>query len=84
MYPAQYLRRKAAAEYLKDKYGVGSTATLSKLATLGGGPVFQKLGRIPVYLPNDLDAWARGRITGPHQSTSDHTCRTAPQNFEVA
>ena len=42
MPPAQFLRRRAAGEYLKQKYGFGSEKTLAKLACLGGGPEFRK------------------------------------------
>lgn len=59
----KYLRRKQAAEYLKEHYGVGSARTLDKLASVGGGPVYAKLGGAAVYDPADLDAWARSRMT---------------------
>lgn len=36
--PRKFLRRKAAAAYLKENYGFGATATLAKLASVGGGP----------------------------------------------
>lgn len=65
------LRRAAAAEYLKNRYGVGSAATLAKLACIGGGPLFRKLGRFPVYAPADLDAWAVGRTSAKVSSTSE-------------
>jgi hypothetical protein len=35
MQPSKFMRRKGAAEYLREKFGVGSPATLAKLATLG-------------------------------------------------
>jgi predicted DNA-binding transcriptional regulator AlpA len=59
----KYLRRAEAAAYLKDKYGVGSRRTLDKLASVGGGPVYIKLGGAAVYDPADLDAWAQSRMT---------------------
>jgi hypothetical protein len=72
MQPSQhYMRRKEAAQYLKEKYGVGSPATLAKLATVGGGPIFRKNGRIPVYLSEDLDGWALAKIGKPIRSTSE-------------
>jgi hypothetical protein len=66
-----FLRRKAAGDYLKGRYGFGSPKTLAKLATLGGGPVFRKFGRIVVYDTSDLDQWALGRLSKPLRSTSD-------------
>jgi hypothetical protein len=71
MHPTQYLRRKDAAQYLKSKYGYGSARTLAKLACLGGGPIFRKVGRFILYTAADLDAWALSKISGPLASTSD-------------
>jgi hypothetical protein len=68
---ANFIRRAEAAVYLKSRYGIGSKATLAKLACLGGGPVFRLIGKIPVYQLADLDEWAQSRITAPRRSTSD-------------
>lgn len=71
MQTTQFLRRKNAAEYLKEKYGFGSERTLAKLACLGGGPAFRKAGSIVLYEQEKLDEWALAHI-GPSQlSTSD-------------
>jgi hypothetical protein len=67
----QYLRRKAAGEYLKAKYGFGSEKTLAKLATIGGGPLFYKAANAAIYKPEDLDAWALAKIGRAQKSTSD-------------
>lgn len=66
-----YLRRSDAAKYLRSWYGAGTAGTLAKLATVGGGPKFTKLGRFPVYLPSDLDAWAQSRMSKIVASTSE-------------
>lgn len=58
----RYLSRKQAALYL----GVISPATLAKLAVVGGGPRYYKLSRRVGYRIEDLDAWAKARM-----STSD-------------
>ncbi len=71
MQPSQFMRRKDAAQYLREKFGVGSSATLAKLACLGGGPVFRKNGRIPLYAVEDLEVWALAKIGNPMRSTSD-------------
>ncbi len=71
MHPAEYLRRDKAAEYLKVKYGHGSKRTLAKLASIGGGPAFRKVGAMVVYTKDDLDEWALSRISSPRRSTSD-------------
>lgn len=68
---AQFLRRKDAAAYLKEKYGFCSTGTLAKLATIGGGPEFQYLGILPVYTEENLDEWARAMLSRPVRSTSE-------------
>ena len=44
MHPSQFLRRKQAGLYLREKYGVGSAASLAKYACLGGGPVMSYIG----------------------------------------
>jgi hypothetical protein len=70
----KYLRRKAAAQYLIDHWGVPRTAnTLAKLALIGGGPIFRKAGRIPLYAPADLDQYAEDQLGKPMRSTSDVT-----------
>lgn len=65
----EYMRRKDAANYLKSRYGVGSSRTLAKLAVTGGGPIMTKIGGAACYLKDDLDDWARSRMTR-WQSTS--------------
>lgn len=68
----RYLRRADAASYVQTSYGFPcSPQWLAKLAVVGGGPLFHKAGRTPLYAPSDLDAWARARIGRPRQSTSD-------------
>lgn len=66
-----YLRRNQAAAYLQSRYGAYTTETLAKLACIGGGPCFRKLGPFPVYAPDDLDIWATSRMSRPVRSTSE-------------
>jgi hypothetical protein len=67
-----FMRRSAAASYLKGRYGHGSEKTLAKLACLGGGPEFHKAGeRVVLYTREALDTWALKRISGPLKSTSE-------------
>jgi hypothetical protein len=66
-----YLRRDKAAAYLQERYGAYTRGTLAKLAWEGGGPQFQKIGPFPLYIPEDLDAWAVGRMTRSVRSTSE-------------
>jgi len=69
---ARFLRRGDAARYVTETYGFPCARSwLAKLAVVGGGPVFRKAGRTPLYAPADLDAWATARIGAPRRSTSD-------------
>jgi hypothetical protein len=68
----RFLRRADAAAYVAGRYGFPcSRQWLAKLAVIGGGPLYRKAGRFPIYAPADLDAWARQRIGRARSSTSD-------------
>ena len=70
--PRRYLRRIAAVRYVQERWGLPCQPTwLAKLAVVGGGPVFRKCGRFPVYEEAALDEWAQGRLSAPMRSTSD-------------
>lgn len=66
-----FLRRKEAAAYLQDTYRFCSRKTLDKIASVGGGPAFRKVGRIVVYEKSELDRWAIEKMGEPRLSTSD-------------
>ena len=68
----QFLRRKDAAKYIRSRYGFCGLGTLEKLATMGGGPKFRKIGKAVIYDPADLDAWARSKMSAPVSSTSEY------------
>jgi hypothetical protein len=68
-----YLRRRAAAEYLREQRRVTcSEKTLAKLACIGGGPVYRLFGRIPLYASLDLDAYADSKLGRPVRPTSEY------------
>jgi len=68
---AEFMRRADAARYLRDQYAVPcAPTTLAKYACVGGGPAFRKTGKFPVYSRDDLDTWARSRLSEAVQSTS--------------
>src|ERR1700730_10240242 len=70
---AAYLRRRAAAEYLRQRWGIPcSEKTLAKLACVGGGPAYHRFGRIPLYTVADLDEFAQAKISKPVRSTSEY------------
>ncbi len=69
---ARRLRRSEASQYLLDKWGISRTVnTLAKLAVTGAGPQFQKDGRIPLYMEEWLDEWARDQLGPPVSSTAE-------------
>ena len=66
------LNRREASRYLEREWGIKRTVTtLAKLACLGGGPRFQKDGRIPLHTEEWLDEWAREQLGPPVLSTSE-------------
>jgi len=66
------LRRAEASEYLREHHSLEiAKSTLAKFATIGGGPLMVYSGRLPLYRPADLDAWAAARISAPCRSTSE-------------
>jgi len=68
-----YLRRKAAAEYIRARWGIPcSDKTLAKLACIGGGPAYRRFGRIPLYTVEDLDQFAQANIGKLVRSTSEY------------
>ena len=71
MLPQQFLRPPDAAAFLQKRYGFGAVRSLAKLRVDGKGPAFRKAGRLILYAEDDLVAWANGKLTGPHRSTSD-------------
>jgi hypothetical protein len=73
--PLPRLKRAEASAYLLEKHGISRTyTTLAKLAVVGGGPAFRKVGtRTVVYDVADLDAWAASIMSKPVFSTSELT-----------
>jgi len=71
MDPETRLRRRAAAKALTDVGFPTAAATLATLACRGGGPPFQRYGRIPLYQWGPTLAWAQSRLSPPMSSTSE-------------
>ena len=70
--PSRRLRRAEAARHICDKWGYPcSPKTLAKYAVIGGGPVFRRAGRFPLYSTDDLDEWVASKFGPPMRSTSD-------------
>jgi hypothetical protein len=80
---AAYLRRRAAAEYLRTHWGIPCTEkTLAKRACVGGGPVYRLFGRIPLYAIVDLDVYAETKLSKPVRCTSEYRAEK-PDETEV-
>ena len=68
----RFLRRKAASDYLSKTHGLDrAPGTLAKYAVIGGGPIFRRIGRVPLYATEDLDQWVGSKLSEPMRSTSD-------------
>ena len=65
-----YVRRAEAANYIKLKYGFCTEKTLAKGVVTGDTPEYRKAGRIVLYTFEDLDDWARAKISAPRKSSS--------------
>jgi hypothetical protein len=65
-------RRSTAAQYIQSEWGIPcASRTLAKLAVIGGGPVFRKAGRTPLYPEDGLDDWALSKLGPRVRSTSE-------------
>lgn len=65
------LSRNEAAEFLTELGYRTAPTTLAKLASVGGGPIFDSWGRKPLYTEQSLLDWARSRTIARRRSTSD-------------
>ena len=65
----QNMSRAEAARYLREAHGIPcSPAVLEKYACFGGGPPFRK---VPIYSRDELDAWAKRRVSKLVHSTTE-------------
>jgi hypothetical protein len=56
-----YLRRVDAARHVREAWGLPcSPRWLAKLAVTGGGPIYRKAGRTPIYSPGRFGRLGRG------------------------
>jgi hypothetical protein len=67
----KYLSRPEAADYLTARGLPITKTTLQKMATVGGGPLYQVFGTRAVYTESNLDAWANEKLGTPRRSTSE-------------
>jgi hypothetical protein len=56
-----------------ERWGLSYTAnSLARLASLGKGPVYSFRGPYTEYLDDDLDAFARSKLSERHNKASEH------------
>jgi len=65
------LRRNEVARALTEAGFPTAASTLAWLASMGGGPIFTKYGRYPIYQWGDVLDWAESRLSRPVKSTSE-------------
>lgn len=65
------LTRKTAAEALTEAGFPVSPETLATKASRGGGPLFQRFGRKPLYRWGDCLDWVHAQLSAPMRSTSE-------------
>lgn len=71
--PDALLTRDALAKALTDAGFPVKAPTLATKATRGGGPPFRRFGARPLYRWADAIAWAEGRLSSLHRSTSEYS-----------
>jgi hypothetical protein len=67
----RFLNRSEAADYIQSLGLRCTRLSLEKLASIGGGPDFQKFGNRVVYTAAGLDKWVESRLSAPRASTSE-------------
>jgi hypothetical protein len=68
---SRFFTRKEAAEYLTVERGLRTaSSTLQKFATVGGGPEYQRYGKLAVYTQEALDTFVETKLSAPRSSTS--------------
>lgn len=70
-YKSKLLRRQEACGYLAERGYPIKQSTLAKYAVVGGGPVYFKFGRYPLYKPAELLSWAERRAGQQRRSTME-------------
>ena len=66
----RFLNRIQAAQYLSERGLTVSPKTLQNWATTGGGPAYQRFGKLAVYTADALNAWAESKLTAPRRTAA--------------
>ena len=70
--PGTFLTSVEAAKFLTEECGYKTSPnTLDKLRTIGGGPVYQKVGRRVRYTEPRLREYVASKISPERRSTSE-------------
>jgi hypothetical protein len=69
--PDSLLTRERTAAALTEAGFPVKAKTLATKATRGGGPPYRKFGLRVLYRWGDALAWAEGRLSAAHRSTSE-------------
>lgn len=80
--PDAKFTRRQAAKTLTDCGIPLSEKTLSTKASRGGGPPYQRFGKIAIYTWRELEAWALAEMGEPARNASEHRTKAVPN--EVA
>ena len=77
--PGTFLTSVEAAKFLTEECECPTSPnTLDKLRTLGGGPVYQKVGRRVRYTEPRLREYAASKISPERRSTSEQVAAPSP------
>ena len=71
MQPTTYLNRAEQAHYLAERGIPATKATLTKLATTGGGPKYVIFGNKALSTAAWLEEWIVEKMSTPRRSTSE-------------
>jgi hypothetical protein len=69
--PKPNLLRSEAADFLTENGFPVTKFSLQKLASTGGGPIYQIWGNKALYTPPNLLTWAEAKLSAPRRSTSE-------------
>ena len=69
--PSTLLRRRQCAAKLTAHGFPVAEKTLATKASRGGGPLYQKFGRVVLYRWGDALAWAEAQLSDPVRSSSE-------------
>ena len=70
--PDRLLSPRQAVDRLRERGVRHTEKTLAKKRSVGGGPVFYRIGRNIGYAPSDLDAYADRLISAPYSNTAEY------------